>query len=889
MEHRCLIAHFLLLLLGGTDLGAAGRGIGEKIPSRKPEVLVAPHAPKDFLPVIWRNRDGHIVRIERGNVTQTYGRGTGGRITSATSNVGGAPSFSYPENTHDAQGRRTTANTNRGNWECQYRGGENGDGQLHKAIHNGNWDFVYNTDGIGRRVTFKMPGGIEQFQTGNANDPLNQFLSTQWRQQMLLRASLDREADVEITESHALPTLLPGLPADPQLPLRDIVFPLTPPGPQGGWTAWSITGTLEGGGDPGAAPDRKAKLAGLAWFPPAQETFTYDDAGNRSSSARWLYTYDGLNRLTRAVNKSLLENDPNNNEGHEPEAWDVTFTYDAEGRRHSKTAKLYRDGALKDTTLTTWIWDGWHPVIERVIDAKLDKPIVERKLVWGPDLSGQLGGAGLPAKALATAGGAGGLLLIRETNHSFDGRPPVTIDLLPLSDGSGNIVGLANPQGDLLAEYWYGPFGELLEATGPHAANNPWRWASKSLDPETGLVYFGLRYYDPATGQWLSREPLGEGESLNLYAYCHNDPINRVDVLGAAEAPVHAGNLALAEQMIEDGASALGYWSSIESVLPSAMPMGMMAPDVDGGHRPILQKEYEVLRMISGLRDTGSMVLPPELARTYVSFGADLAWLSKFHLNRFDRQAAFLEEAGGFAPGSIDPLQAGEFFDETNPDFQVSESRAFWLSLNPARTTALHFHHGRTARGFLSYGIDVAAWSAFSMGGEFISTGRVGFSSGFRLTGNGNTSLWQGRFPGVEVRKIGSHWVKRPNPKASRFFQEWGQRTIEQQSSALARLHAAGRPAANFRLTSSGRIIVEDVGTPLSRWQYFDPAYWSARGADARALGGASRIFNDLRPGNYGAGFRAFDPALDPGVGVLGIGGGAIISGGALWWTFKED
>jgi RHS repeat-associated protein len=203
----------------------------------------------------------------------------------------------------------------------------------------------------------------------------------------------------------------------------------------------------------------------------------------------------------------------------------VLFTYDAEGRRHSKTAKLYRDGALKDTTTTTWIWDGWHPVIERVIDAKLDKPIVERKLVWGPDLSGQPGGAG----------GAGGLLLIRETNHTFDGRPPVITDLLPLYDGSGNIVGLANPQGDLLAEYWYGPFGELLEATGSHAATNPWRWASKSFDPETGLVYFGLRYYDPATGQWLSREPLGEGESLNLYAYCHNDPINRVDVLGASE------------------------------------------------------------------------------------------------------------------------------------------------------------------------------------------------------------------------------------------------------------------------------------------------------------------------------------------------------------------
>jgi Tuberculosis necrotizing toxin len=37
------------------------------------------------------------------------------------------------------------------------------------------------------------------------------------------------------------------------------------------------------------------------------------------------------------------------------------------------------------------------------------------------------------------------------------------------------------------------------------------------------------------TGQFLSREPLGENESLNLYSYCHNDPINYVDDLGLAE------------------------------------------------------------------------------------------------------------------------------------------------------------------------------------------------------------------------------------------------------------------------------------------------------------------------------------------------------------------
>ena len=86
------------------------------------------------------------------------------------------------------------------------------------------------------------------------------------------------------------------------------------------------------------------------------------------------------------------------------------------------------------------------------------------------------------------------------------------------------------------ADYAYGPFGERISATGPAAQANPWRWATKYLDEETGLYYFGLRYYDPVTGQWLSREPLGEGESVNLYSYCHNDPVNKVDVLGEGEA-----------------------------------------------------------------------------------------------------------------------------------------------------------------------------------------------------------------------------------------------------------------------------------------------------------------------------------------------------------------
>ncbi len=147
---------------------------------------------------------------------------------------------------------------------------------------------------------------------------------------------------------------------------------------------------------------------------------------------------------------------------------------------------------------------------------------LERKYVWGPDLSGSHGGAG----------GAGGLLLIRET------RGTQTKDYYPLYDGCGHVIALADSNGNLVAEYAYGPFGELIHANGPMAQAIPIRYATKYFDSEMGLYYFGGCYLDPITNQWLSREPLGEGVSVNLYSYCHSDPINKVDMQGLEEVVV---------------------------------------------------------------------------------------------------------------------------------------------------------------------------------------------------------------------------------------------------------------------------------------------------------------------------------------------------------------
>ena len=65
---------------------------------------------------------------------------------------------------------------------------------------------------------------------------------------------------------------------------------------------------------------------------------------------------------------------------------------------------------------------------------------------------------------------------------------------------------------------------------------------------ETGLVYFGFRYYVPEVGRWLSEDPIGEEGGVNLYGYVGGIVTSRIDVLG------------LVDLSYEDPTTPLGKW-----------------------------------------------------------------------------------------------------------------------------------------------------------------------------------------------------------------------------------------------------------------------------------------------------------------------------------------
>ena len=111
----------------------------------------------------------------------------------------------------------------------------------------------------------------------------------------------------------------------------------------------------------------------------------------------------------------------------------------------------------------------------------------------------------------------------------------------------GDITAIVNSSGQKVVEYTYDAWGKVLSVSGSLAStigqSNPYRYRGYWFDQETGLYYVSSRYYDPETGRWINADDtdcLGaEGEiiSYNLFGYCLNNPVNRIDVNGNWSLP----------------------------------------------------------------------------------------------------------------------------------------------------------------------------------------------------------------------------------------------------------------------------------------------------------------------------------------------------------------
>ena len=183
----------------------------------------------------------------------------------------------------------------------------------------------------------------------------------------------------------------------------------------------------------------------------------------------------------------------------------LTFTYDYLDRR---IRKVVSGTGAKDRK---FVWHGWKLVAE----TRADGYTIENSFIWGPDFS----------DAQGAAGGAGSLLGQYDSEDAFTYAVP---------DVTGNIAGYLNTSGNFTAAREFSLFGQTIKTWGADYAAHPIGYGGHYTDSESGLVYYGYRYYNPKHGRFINRDPVEEAGGVNLYGFVGNAPTRGWDVLGLA-------------------------------------------------------------------------------------------------------------------------------------------------------------------------------------------------------------------------------------------------------------------------------------------------------------------------------------------------------------------
>lgn len=242
--------------------------------------------------------------------------------------------------------------------------------------------------------------------------------------------------------------------------------------------------------------------------------FEYDVNGNLVDDGCRRYSYDALDRLVGVVDSSGGAM--------------VRYRYDHFHRRiASERWKRAADGSddsggddidggeggWQKVDATYFLYSG----VDEIGAVGADGKIRELRI---------LGAGGLGAEI-----GAGAFM-------EFDGVAHV-----PLCDYSGSVRCLVRCcDGTCAAHYRYDTFGNVILSEGVICEVCQWRFSSKRCDIESGLVYFGRRYYDPQHGRWTTLDPAGYGTGPNGYLYVGNAPCTHVDLYGLYELATGSSN-----------------------------------------------------------------------------------------------------------------------------------------------------------------------------------------------------------------------------------------------------------------------------------------------------------------------------------------------------------
>jgi RHS repeat-associated protein len=231
--------------------------------------------------------------------------------------------------------------------------------------------------------------------------------------------------------------------------------------------------------------------------------FVYDDAGNlvkKGNSFKingddvtftatsgdgveyWQYTYDLLNRLTTVTKNGTSVSE---------------YEYSPDGLREVKRGS---SGTIH------YVFEGTEPIFEKNITNGKIKSYVYA-----------LG------KHLARVDGVIGDQTAKVYYYHTDQVGSVKA----VTDQSGKVVWNAD----------YFAFGTQFgkNKIDSNFEEDEFAFSGKGYDGDTGLYYYNARWYDSETGRFISEDPVGDPNNPNLYSYCANNPLNRIDPSGLME------------------------------------------------------------------------------------------------------------------------------------------------------------------------------------------------------------------------------------------------------------------------------------------------------------------------------------------------------------------
>ncbi|MBC8137564.1 MAG: RHS repeat-associated core domain-containing protein [Fibrella sp.] len=364
---------------------------------------------------------------------------------------------------------------------------------------------------------------------------------------------------------------------------------------------------------------------------------TYDGVGNRTNvtsgvtgqaalSGATTYTYDAKNQLTQEA--SARAGGYTNN-----------FVYDSSGNPTTFKGQSRTHNAKNQLTNTGFGYDSdGNPTTYNGLAATFN--VNDCLTALGTQLTAGYTGEGLRAWKQNNAGtrtyflydngvpvceldGAGAVVSTNTFGpNGLVSRRTGGSSAFYTFDERGGTVQRLNSAGTVLSSRMTDAFGT---PGGSASTGDPYdgfggQWGYYT-DAETGLQLCTYRYYDPATGRWINRDPIGYAGGVNLYTYCNNNPVLSNDSSGLASWVTKPDDLGLTyyghawikmnKPCGPNKTKSFGFWPNSQSGMwPGGGERGEIhSPDLDGEtyvHDRIDNPEFEAALCACIVADMGA-------------------------------------------------------------------------------------------------------------------------------------------------------------------------------------------------------------------------------------------------------------------------------------------